>query len=147
MILYLAAKREGLNLSNNLKDSLNYLLKLKSEQEVVNDKILTAHRSTTLDSVTGSDRSYPYTQHLITIEGADEKCNRKLQEKYKRLSDKIAEQIFDIENQLEYIDDPESRNILRMRFVIGMSLNEIGNKLQYDRSTIGKKIKKILNEV
>lgn len=78
----------------------------------------------------------------MTIEGADEKCNRKLQEKYKDLSDKIAEQIFEIEKGLDDIENPESGNILRMRFVLGMSLHEIANKLKYDRSTIGKKLKK-----
>ena len=48
----------------------------------------------------------------------------------------------------DYIDtiDGEMQSILRMRYIYGMTLEDIGDKLNYDLSTIGKKLQHHFNK-
>ena len=45
-----------------------------------------------------------------------------------------------IEDYLETLEDIEMRAILRLRYRCNMKLEQIGDELGYDRSTIGKKL-------
>ena len=50
----------------------------------------------------------------------------------------------EIEHFVEGIPDPELRLIFRYRFLDGMKLSDIGDKLMMDRSNVGKKINAFL---
>lgn len=55
---------------------------------------------------------------------------------------KIFEEIYQLENYLESIDNPELRVILRMYYRDGISQQCIAAELGYDHSTVSKKIVK-----
>ena len=49
------------------------------------------------------------------------------------------------ENYIDTIDG-EMQSILRMRYIYGMTLEDIGKRLNYDLSTIGKKLHNYFNK-
>jgi predicted DNA-binding protein YlxM (UPF0122 family) len=51
-----------------------------------------------------------------------------------------------LENYLEGIEDSEMRDILRLYFALGLTLEEIGRRKGYSRQAIGKKIDKFLEK-
>ena len=59
----------------------------------------------------------------------------------KRKLDEISRLIEAIEKDIEAIDDPDTRTILRMYYVEERSQEEIGGALGYDKATISRKIK------
>lgn len=58
-----------------------------------------------------------------------------------RKSKALQSKILDTEHWIDSIDDAEMRGIVRMYYEQGMTLEDIGSVLGYDRSTIGKKLK------
>ncbi len=67
------------------------------------------------------------------ISGRERRLKRKL--------DEISLLIEAIEKDIEVIDDPDTRTILRMYYVEERSQEEIGGALGYDKATISRKIK------
>lgn len=52
----------------------------------------------------------------------------------------LQAEIEQMERYLDTIEDTEIRAILRLRYRNGLSFEQIGNELGYDRSTVGKKL-------
>lgn len=59
----------------------------------------------------------------------------------KRKLDEISRLIEAIEKEIEAIDDPDMRTILRMYYIEERSQEETGGVLGYDKATISRKIK------
>ena len=59
----------------------------------------------------------------------------------KRKLDEISKLIEAIEKDIEAIDDPDMRTILRMYYIEERSQEQTGGVLRYDKATISKKIK------
>lgn len=98
------------------------------------------------DVVTGSDSEFPYTKQHFKIAGygSIEYPRRKGE-----LLDKIAKirsEIEEVERYISSVEDLEMRNILTMRYELGMTLDQIAEQYHYDKSTVSKKIKKFWNE-
>lgn len=97
------------------------------------------------DSVKGSSKTFPFVEHSIMITGADSsgyfKKKYRLQE---RLSHKVSELMEEVENINKYIDtidDSEIRSILQLRYINGLSWQQIAASLgtEGDGSTERKK--------
>lgn len=92
------------------------------------------------DVVTGSDSEFPYTKHHFKIRGYGSiqypRKKGSLENKIARIRSEIEE----VERFIEGIDDPEMRNILTMRYELGMTQEQIADQYGYERSTISKKI-------
>lgn len=102
--------------------------------------------------VCGSTKSYPYIKCNLTVSGSDiksgEERNRVISQlimelqQNKRLYEGMK---IDIECFIEGLDDLEYKTILRLKYIDRKTDQEIGDELGYDRSTIAKKINKILD--
>lgn len=68
----------------------------------------------------------------------------KLETILKRKQDKLLDEHLKIENFLETVDDSNVRVIIRARFIDGMSWQEIGKKLNFERTTPYYHLKKYL---
>ena len=102
------------------------------------------------DTVTGSSRSFPYAKHTIIIEGVDFTGYDK---EVKRLKDKLERRIKDLQDQVdeayEYIEtikDSEIRMILTLRYINGVTWDQLEKDLFMNKRTAQIKFKKWWSE-
>lgn len=103
--------------------------------------------------VSGSRRSFPYSQCHFVVSGSDVKSDearkRKIQNLIIELQNRKAEyeelQI-SIDIAIEDIEDIEMRQIIQYKYIDRLSDFEIGQELGYERSTISKKISDFFSE-
>jgi len=117
---------------------------LKAEIKAIEDMLKNLPKAQ--DLVKGSDEEYPYCERRIRLEGSDEIKASKLSKKYKRRLEDLQDELSVCEDLLNKIEDVETRALLRMYYILGMSQNEIAKEFKYDRSTVSKKIKKIFKD-
>lgn len=55
--------------------------------------------------------------------------------------DELQRAVADMEEYLDTVEDEEVRAILRLKYRNGLTQEQIGNELGYDKSTISKKLK------
>lgn len=94
----------------------NELLGLKKRLKNLENKECTSVK----DSVRESSTSYPYIQHSCVIEGIEVPKNRHLKAKYRKLikskTYKLEKLKIQLEYELNYIKDPEIRDIIRYKY-------------------------------
>lgn len=104
--------------------------------------------------VKGSTPCFPYTEAHFVISGVNikpdaEKRNLKAQ----LLVDiKANEELYEcmkleIEKFIESVEDLEMKQILEMKYIYGMKDVEIGDALNYERSTVIKKIDRFIDSM
>lgn len=104
--------------------------------------------------VKGSTSCFPYTEAHFVVSGISikqdaEKKNLKAQ----LLVDiKANEELYEsmkleIEKFIESVDDLEMKQILEMKYMQGIKDVEIGNALNYERSTVIKKIDRFMSNM
>lgn len=103
--------------------------------------------------VSGSMKDFPYAQCHFVVSGSSVKSD---EERKKIVSQLILDlhgnqQLYedmklDIEGYIESLDRIEDKAILRLKYIDKWTDEQIGAELGYDRSTISKKIDKILSE-
>lgn len=64
-----------------------------------------------------------------------------LRKKYNRKWAKSYEVLLNVELYLDTVKDPEIRTAIRLKYIDGMSWEEVGRYLRVDRSGIAKKVK------
>lgn len=97
--------------------------------------------------VRGSMREFPYIETHVGVELYEPEAVEVSKERIRRYQEKLLEaerKKLEIEQFVEEIPDPELRLIFRLRFLDGMRLADIGDRLAMDRSWIGKRIRKYL---
>lgn len=87
----------------------------------------------------GSGISNPVVSYVIKKEELIERLNQKIA--------KYTEELARIENIIDSIEDIEIRTIARMRFVLCLSWEEIGERVHLERTTCAKKLKKYINSM
>ncbi len=103
--------------------------------------------------VSGSMQNFPYAQCHFVVSGP----NVKSDEERKKLVSQLLidlqgnQQLYedmklDIEMFIESLDKIEDKAILRLKYIDKWTDERIGSELGYDRSTISKKIDKIITE-
>lgn len=125
------------------KEELENLIGLKKEIEVLEMEL--RNMPTVTDSVKGSSPEYPYINHTIVIEGAKKGLDRQL---YNKLNEKKIQRKYELNRLEDWIDripDSEDRTIFRLRFREGLTLDKIGEKMNYAKSTIRDRINKYLD--
>ena len=96
--------------------------------------------TTTKDSVTGSSPHCPYTIHQIVIEGVDYE-HRPIVEAMQRQLQRAINQRMEIEEYIASIDDSEIRLIARLKYLRGMSWQQIAFQIgRYDEQRPRKKM-------
>ena len=73
----------------------------------------------------------------------DEKGISSRERRLKRKLDEISRLIEAIEKDIEAMDDPDARTILRMYYVEERSQEEVADAMHCDRTTISKRLKKL----
>ena len=87
----------------------------------------------------GTGVSNPIERYFLKKEALMEKLNAKVE--------KYTEELMRIEGVIERIDDPEVRAIARMRFILNMKWEDIGDKVHLERTTCSKKLRKYINNM
>lgn len=125
---YRALKREV----EQLEDRINKLCAKSDDIPVVKGK------------VKASSPAFPYTEHRVSVQmSLPEAADRisRLMRIYERRKEEAEEAMLRIEQYISSIADSEIRQIFQMRFIDGMKMREIAERLDMDRSSIGKKIR------
>ncbi len=84
----------------------------------------------------GTGVSNPIEKHILKKEALIEKLNNKLET--------YTEELVRIEDIIDRIDDIEVKSIARMRFILNMRWEDIGEKIHLERTTCSKKLRKYL---
>ena len=96
-------------INNELENLKNRLNKIETKEHIV-----------TVDSVQASSKSYPYIKHNTIIEGVQIPKNRHLKAKYKKMikskTYRLEKMKLQLEYELNYIDNPEIRDIIRYKY-------------------------------
>ncbi len=99
------------------------------------------------DKVTGSMKDFPYTERRFTITGADpdeyKLRMRRIGELQRKRNLKLAELVQQESEMHDYIysiPDSMTRQIFIMRFIDGLTQENIGQRLHIDRSVISRRI-------
>lgn len=107
-------------MTKELLENMESLYKeLESLQKRI-DKIEKKETTTVKDSVQASSTNYPYTKYNCKIEGIKVPKNSGLKNKYKKMLKskkyKLDKLKLQLEYELNYITDPEIREIIRLRY-------------------------------
>ncbi len=102
--------------------------------------------------VTGSMNQFPYTQCRFVVSGVHVKSDEERKKVVSQLlvdlkgHERLYEDMkLDIESFIENLEDIEEKTILRLKYIDRMTDSQIAEQFNFDRSTISKKIDKILN--
>lgn len=87
----------------------------------------------------GTGISNPVLSYVLKKEALTEKLNQKIE--------KYAYELARIEGIIERIDDIEVRTIARMRFILCMKWEDIGEKIHLERTTCSKKLRKYIEKM
>lgn len=85
---------------------------------------------------------------VITTHGVSTSIQEKKAELISKLIEarlSALEKYLEIERYIEKVEDSEIRQIMRYRFLDLMNWNEIGEKMNYDRTTIAKKVRQYIS--
>ena len=72
--------------------------------------------------------------------GVDEQEIKKLGKRLRRKAETLGRLIVKAEELIDAVEDSETRTILRLYYINGQTLEAIAKELNFDRSTIGKKL-------
>lgn len=121
---------------------LNKLYYLKIDIENIKkeiDNIPTMSSSQLTGMPHGSGVSNPVLSYVLKKEELIEKLNQKIA--------KYTEELVRIEGIIDGIDDEEVRAIARMRFVLCLKWEEIGERVHLDRTNCARKLKKYIKDM
>lgn len=90
-----------------------------------------------VDSVTGSEKEFPYIKRNFRVNGIDNKVfGSKTKRQYKKMlkskKNKYEKMIKQIEYELNYIENSEIRRIIRYRYYDKLSWIQIQIKMKYN---------------
>ena len=96
------------------------------------------------DSVTGSEKEFPYIKRNFRVNGIDNKVfGSKTKRQYKKMlkskKNKYEKMIKQIEYELNYIENSEIRRIIRYRYYDKLSWIQIQIKMQYNSEDKARK--------
>jgi len=86
-------------------------------------------------------KGYPRPQSVV---GYDYEREVKLRETWEKKIERLEKECLEVELWIEEISDSLTRRIFRMKYVDGMTQQQIARKLHMDQSNISKKISKFL---
>ena len=98
--------------------------------------------------VKASSKGHPYTEIRVGVQMHDpvimSEIDRLIWQKQKRI-EYCCKLVHMIENFIAEIEDSELRQIFEYRYIDGMKLREIGDKMSTDYTCISRKIRAYLN--
>lgn len=98
-------------LAKNLKD----IAKIRREIKGLELMIHSNRKTMATDVVSGSSDEFPYSVRHFRIEGVDQSKESALQMRLQRKKKKLERELLKVEKYLDQIEDPEIRQIVRLR--------------------------------
>ncbi|MCI8285549.1 MAG: RNA polymerase subunit sigma-24 [Firmicutes bacterium] len=129
-----------------VKEVLKQIRKLRKEIDGLQDLIKDMSKNTVTDIVYGSSDEFPYVKRSFKIEGADcEKINRiKMQLIDKKYAYEKA--VAKIEEFFDSVKDSEIRNILRLRYELGLTWNDVAIKCDSTEAAVRMRAERFLKK-
>lgn len=124
-------------------EELSKVKAIQSEIEIIKKQISTTDARFTSDKVKGSSSSFPYCERNFKVSGYDyDSYYAKLKRLEKRLARKLDELMDERDKVLDYIDtvqDSTMRQILMLKYINGLTWDQIGREIGYSRVGVRKK--------
>ncbi len=130
-------------LAKNLKD----IAKIRREIKGLELMIHSNRKTMATDVVSGSSDEFPYSVRHFRIEGVDQSKESALQMRLQRKKKKLERELLKVEKYLDQIDDPEIRQIVRLRDELGMSWNDVAAKCGSTIAAVKMKHKRFLDKI
>lgn len=129
------------------RKDLEQLKMLKLEIKTLSEEISRAEKSTVVDVVIGSRLSIPYDAHPIIVQGVSSAKVSGLYLRLNRRCDELQDRLYEIEEWIESLPDPETRVIVRLYYRNGLTQEDIGRELGYSRQRIGQKLNSFIENI
>ena len=130
-------------LAKNLKD----IAKIRREIKGLELMIHSNRNTMATDVVSGSSDEFPYSVRHFRIEGVDQSRESVLQMRLQRKKKKLERELLKVEKYLDQIEDPEIRQIVRLRDELGMSWNDVAAKCGSTIAAVKMKHKRFLDKI
>ena len=130
-------------LAKNLKD----IAKIRREIKGLEHMIHSNRKTMATDVVSGSSDEFPYSVRHFRIEGVDQSRESVLQMRLQRKKKKLERELLKVEKYLDQIEDPEIRQIVRLRDELGMSWNDVAAKCGSTIAAVKMKHKRFLDKI
>ncbi len=115
---------------------------IKGIEAVLND----LSRNTVSDVVSGSSDDFPYLPRHFSVRGAN---MHKMNKTYQNLIQKkqqLEKAVQEAERMLENVEDAEIRNILRLRYELGLTWNEVAIKCDSTEAAVRMRADRFLKK-
>ena len=130
-------------LAKNLKD----IAKIRREIKGLELMIHSNRKTMATDVVSGSSDEFPYSVRHFRIEGVDQSKESALQVKLRHKKKKLERELLKVEKYLDQIEDPEIRQIVRLRDELGMSWYDVAAKCGSTIAAVKMKHKRFLDKI
>ena len=130
-------------LAKNLKD----IAKIRREIKGLELMIHSNRKTMATDVVSGSSDEFHYSFRHFRIEGVDQSRESVLQMRLQRKKKKLERELLKVEKYLDQIEDPEIRQIVRLRDELGMSWNDVAAKCGSTIAAVKMKHKRFLDKI
>ena len=127
------------------KERLEKLRALKQELNTLEYNYITMPTSEYVGDTAGDYRTGQ--KRIIRIQGVTDAKYRELGDKIAIKSQRLANEIIALEEFLDGVDDSVMRDILRLYYAEGRTLEEVGKKKGYTPSAIYYKIKNFFGDI
>ena len=126
------------------REDMEQIRALNQELETIREKYI----RTPAEEVGDTYGDYRTGKKIVKVMHGYSTVKRdRLRDKMRRKEEQIRIALMEMEDFLDTISNAEIRDIFRLYYAVGMSLEEIGDRKGYDRSTIGKKIDRFWNRL
>ena len=132
---------------DELARSLKNLRKLRGEIEGLEISIRKARNLTASDVVKGSSDEFPYSKRHFRIEGVDQEKESVLQIRLRNKKKRLEREVMEAEKYLDALDNPEMRNILRLRYEQGLSWMEVARACDSTEYAVKAKDKRFFQKI
>lgn len=128
------------------KNELGQYIKLKKEIGVLEGRISKLQAREVPEvagKVQSTSKDFPWIPVRVSVQMYSPKINDEINKNIKLLEQRLErswQQCREIEAYIDRIQDSELRMIFQMRYIEGMKLREIADKVNLDLSVVGKKI-------
>lgn len=122
-----------------VKRALEEMKAARLQVDSIEQSLKKINPGVTKDTVRGSSPEFPYTEHPITVEGNSNSERIKLERQLERKRAEYYHKVRLAERAIREAE-PEMQDILRRRYELGQSLEEIGEAIGYSKGRVSQKI-------
>ena len=129
------------------EQNLKNIAKIRREIKGLELIIHSNRKTMATDIVSGSSDEFPYSIRHFRIEGVDQSRESALQMRLQRKKKKLERELLEVEKYLDKLDNPEIRNILRLRYKQGLSWMEVARICNSTEKAVQKRAERFLKNL